>query len=91
MSVIVNTIDALRERPKLLRGIFLFILGAILVYDFIAVRHGEHFVGDRIRMFWAAFAFVGAVGMTKFMKWLGATVLMKPYDFYDRFTSGEEE
>ena len=56
------------------------------------MRHGEHFVGDRIRGFWALFGLFGCLGMTKFMKWLAYGVLMKPLDFYDeKADSGEEK
>jgi hypothetical protein len=90
-KLIVTIIDALRARPRLLKGIFLFILGFALFFDFYAERHGEHFVGDRIRMFWAFFGLVGAIGMTKFMKWIGYGFLMQPLDFYSRHDGGEDK
>jgi hypothetical protein len=90
MSSIVALLTYLRERPRLLRGLFLGMLGLIVMYDFIAVRHGEHFVGDRIRTFWAMFAFGGTVFMTRFMKGIAAMFLAQPLDFYGS-TAEEEE
>ena len=65
-------------------------MGAVLLFDFIAERHGEHFVGDRIRGFWALFGLAGCVGMTKFMKGIGKAFLMQPGDFYTKHENGEE-
>lgn len=90
MSGIVMAIDALRRRPQMLLGGFIFLLGAIVLFDFIAVRHGEHFVGDRIRGFWALFGLAGCVGMTKFMKGIGAAFLTQPQDFYSKNETGED-
>jgi hypothetical protein len=90
MNAVVSFITALRERPRLLMGIFLFILGAVVFYDFLAERHEPHFAGDRIRGFWALFGVVGAVFMTKFMKGIGHAFLMQPTDFYSKSEKGEE-
>jgi hypothetical protein len=90
MSVIVTAIDAMRRRPRVLLGGFVFLLGAIVLFDFIAARHGEHFVGDRIRGFWALFGLAGCVGMTKFMKGIGHGFLMQPTDFYSKNETGED-
>lgn len=89
-DAIVSLITWLRERPRLLLGIFLFILGTAFFYDFIAERHAAHFVGDRIRGFWTLFGLLGCIGMTKFMKGFGHAVLMKPMDFYTRSERGED-
>jgi hypothetical protein len=89
-NFIVSLIDGLRRKPKLLGGIFLFILGAVLLFDFTAERHAAHFFGDNVRGFWTLFGLLGCLGMTKFMKWIGHDVLMKPLDFYSRHESGEE-
>lgn len=89
-NFIVTFITDLRSKPRLLLGMFLFILGAIVFFDFLAARHVAHFAGDRIRGFWALFGLFGCLGMTKFMKWFGHEVLMKPLDFYSRSQSGEE-
>ena len=90
MSSFIALLDYLRERPRLLRGIFLGMLGVIVMYDFIAVRHGEHFIGDRIRTFWAIFALGGTVFMTKFMKGIAALFLAQPLDFYGDPAEEEE-
>ncbi len=88
--LIVTLIDYLRTRPMMLRGVCITLLGLIVLYDFMAVRHGDHFVGDRIRGFWALFGFIGCVGMTKFMKGLGYAFLMQPLDFYTSKERGED-
>lgn len=82
-KAIVSAITAFRERPRLLLGLFIFALGAFVLYDVFAPRHGAHFVGDKIRGFWAMFGFFGAVLMTKIMKGLGYSILMKPTDYWD--------
>lgn len=87
---IVSFIDRLRAKPKLLAGIFVFILGSVVVFDFTAERHAAHFFGDRVRGFWAIFGFLGAVFMTKFMKGIGHAFLMQPMDFYAKRNKGEE-
>ena len=84
MNALVSAITAMRRKPRVLRGLFILLLGLILVYDFMAVRHGEHFAGDRVRTFWALFGFFGTIFMTKFMKGIGHMFLMKPMDFYTR-------
>ncbi len=89
-DAIVSFITWLRDRPRLLAGLFLLLLGAIVFYDFLAPRHGVHFAGDKVRGFWAMFGLAGAWLMTKFMKWFGHEVLMKPTDFYTKHESGEE-
>ena len=85
MNGIVMAIDALRRRPKVLLGGFVFILGAIIFYAFIAHKHHEPFNG-----FWAIFGLAGCIGMTKFMKGIGYAFLMQPHDFYKKIESGEE-
>jgi len=87
---IVSTLTLLRKKPRLMLGIFLLILGATVFFDFTAERHAAHFVGDRIRGFWALFGVVGAVLMTKFMKGIGHAFLMQPTDFYSKKDEGEE-
>ncbi len=80
--MIVRWIDALRERPYLLRAIFFSALGLFVLYDVYAPRHAAHFVGDKIRAFWALFGLVGCWAMARFMKGIGHLWLMKPVDFY---------
>jgi hypothetical protein len=89
-SAIARWITFLRDRPRLLRAIFFAALGFFVLYDVYAPRHGAHFVGDRIRGFWAAFGLVGCVLMARFMKGIGHLWLMKPVDFY-RHEEGKEE
>ncbi len=79
----VRVIDALRSRPGTLRAVFFGALALFVLFDVFAPRHGLHFVGDRIRGFWALFGLVGCVAMAKFMKGLGAMLLIKPLDYYD--------
>ena len=80
--MIVRWIDWLRERPQLLRAVFFGALGLFVLYDVYAPRHEPHFVGDRIRAFWAAFGLVGCWAMARFMKGIGHLWLMKPEGFY---------
>lgn len=87
---IVKFVDRLRSKPKFLGGLFLFILGAIVFFDFTAERHVPHFFGDRIRGFWAVFGCAGAILMTKFMKGIGHAFIMKPTDFYSGKDKGED-
>jgi len=87
--MIVRWIDALRERPHLLRALFFSALGLFVLYDVYAPRHAAHFVGDKIRAFWALFGLVGCWAMARFMKGIGHLWLMKPVDFYDRGGEGE--
>lgn len=87
---IVNFVSGLRARPKFLKGLFLLILGGVLLFDLTAERHGAHFFGDRMRFFWALFGCLGAIGMTKFMKGIGHAFIMQPTDFYSRRDKGEE-
>lgn len=82
--MIVRWIDWLRERPQLLRAGFFTALGLFVLYDVYAARHGEHFAGDRVRAFWAAFGLVGAWFLGRFMKGIGHAWLMKPVDYYTR-------
>ncbi len=88
-SAISRWISFLRERPRLLRAIFFAALGFFVLFDVYAPRHEAHFVGDRIRGFWAVFGLVGCVAMARFMKGIGHLWLMKPEGFYVR-GDGEE-
>ncbi len=90
MNWLVTLISSLRRKPTLLMAGFILILGIAVLADAFAPRHGIHFVGDKIVGFWALFGLMGAIIMTKFMKWLAHSVLVKPLDFYDRFKDGEE-
>jgi hypothetical protein len=90
MNGIVTLISSLRARPRLLRAIFLTLLSLFVLFDFMAPREAMHFVGDRIRGFWALFGLFGCLGMTLFMKWIGHDLLMQPLDFYTKSESGEE-
>ncbi len=87
---VVTVINHLRSKPRLLGGLFLFILGAVVLFDLTAERHSAHFFGDRVRGFWAMFGFLGAVLMTKFMKGIGHAFLMQPMDFYSKKEKGED-
>ena len=91
MSSLIMLLDYLRERPRLLRGIFLGILGAIILYDFTAERPDPvHFTGDRIRMFWLCFALGGTILMTKIMKGLAVMFIAQPPGFYGDPAEEEE-
>lgn len=83
-NFIVAVVSILRSKPRLLQGIFLLILGSVVIFDFMAERHSAHFFGDRVRGFWALFGVIGAVFMTKFMKGIGHAFLMQPTDFYSK-------
>ena len=88
-SPIARWITELRDRPRLLRAVFFAALGFFVLYDVYAPRHGVHFVGDRLRGFWAAFGLVGCILMARFMKGIGHLWLMKPEGYY-RQGGGEE-
>lgn len=87
---IVNVVSAMRARPTFTKGLFLLILGAVLLFDLMAERHAAHFFGDRMRFFWALFGVFGTIGMTKFMKGIGHLFIMQPTDFYSRKEKGEK-
>ena len=81
---IVSWIDRLRARPHLLQAVFFTALGLFVLYDVYAPRHEPHFVGDRIRGFWAIFGLVGCWALARCMKGIGHLWLMQPTDFYER-------
>ena len=85
---VVAALDAMRERPHVLRAAFFGALVLFVLFDVFAPRHGGHFVGDRIRGFWALFALAGCVGMAKLVKGVAHLWLEKPVDFYDRKEEG---
>lgn len=89
-EMVLWVVTGLRARPKLLRGLFLLILGAVLLFDTMAERHAAHFFGDNMRFFWAIFGLLGAILMTKFMKGIGHAFIMQPPDFYSRKDKGED-
>ncbi len=86
---VVRWIDWLRDRPNVLQAVFYTALGFFVLYDVYAPRHEEHFVGDRVRGFWALFGLAGCWAMARFMKGIGHLWLMQPENFYTR-DKGEE-
>lgn len=81
---VVRWIEWLRGRPHLLLAAFYTALGFFVLYDVFVPRHEAHFVGDRIRGFWALFGLVGCWAMARLMKGIGHLWLMQPEDFYTR-------
>ncbi|GAB4275123.1 MAG: hypothetical protein Kow0092_30650 [Deferrisomatales bacterium] len=82
--LVVRWIDWWRERPSLLRAVFFSALALFVLFDVFAPRHEAHFVGDRIRGFWAAFGLVGCWAMARFMKGIGHLWLMKKPGYYEQ-------
>jgi hypothetical protein len=84
MSPIVRWLEYLRAHLGMVKAVFFGGLAFFVLFDVFVPRHEIHFVGDRIRGFWALFGLLGCVVMARFMKGLGHLWLMKPLDFYSR-------
>ncbi|OQY19505.1 MAG: hypothetical protein B6I36_03930 [Desulfobacteraceae bacterium 4572_35.1] len=82
--MIVQFLTYLRERPTMLKWLFMAILVFCLVFDFFAERHHAHFWGDHLIEFWAVFGLVGCLGMIVFCKGLSHVWLERDTDHYDK-------
>ncbi|MCK9173443.1 hypothetical protein [Desulfuromonas thiophila] len=82
--MIVHVITYLRERPAMLKWLFMAYLAFALVFDFFADRHHAHFWGDNIIGFWAIFGLIGCLLMIVFCKGLSHVWLERDTDYYDK-------
>ncbi len=83
MNVLGKMFEAMVERVALLRKISYYVLGGLVVLDFIIPRaHVEHF-WDSIPGFHAFYGFVACAVIIIVSKFLGKYWLMKREDYYD--------
>ncbi len=82
--MIAQMITYLRERPAVMKWIFIAYLGFALVFDFFADRSEAHFWGDNIIGFWAIFGLLGCLLMIVFCKGLSHVWLERDTDHYDK-------
>ena len=83
--MIVNLIEFLKARPKLVRDGGYGIVGAIVVWSLIAIdRHHVHTWLEKILAFWSFFAIISALALVFIAQAWAKTGIETDEDYYDR-------
>lgn len=83
--MIVNFIDFLRDRLKLVIRCCYGVLALLVLYDVLFVdKHHAHTAPEHWFGFWAIFGFVACVLIIYISKWYGHLGIMTREDYYDR-------
>ena len=83
--MIVNFIDFLRDRLKLVIRICYVVLALLVVFDilFVDKHHAHTWAEHHIWGFWSIFGFCACVGIIIISKWYGHLGIMTREDYYD--------
>ena len=82
--MIVNFIDYLRDRLKLVIRLSYVGLALVVAWDvFFVSKEHAHTAVEHIPGFWAAFGFVACVVIIIVSKWYGHLGIMTSEDYYD--------
>ena len=82
---LIQLIEFLRQRLKLVIRICLGILLALVVWDsFFVDKQEAHIALERVWGFWAAFGFLGCLTIIFVSKWFGHAGIMVREDYYER-------
>jgi hypothetical protein len=81
---LVNLIEFLRNRLKMVVRICYAVLALLIVVDsFLVNKEHAHKGPEHLPGFWSVFGFVGCVLIILFSKWYGHAGIMTREDYYD--------
>lgn len=83
--MLVNFIDFLRDRLKLVIRLCYVGLALLVAWDLVFVdKHHAHTAPEHWPFFWSVFGFVACVLIIIISKWFGHLGIMTREDYYDK-------